>query len=159
MECLNYLSLSWGTAGWHGSSLFPLIPQPGMSQIEHLPRNTLLSHFLPSSPVISCWCTIEYISQWMLLNLFLLCFLFFAKSVLTSSNLIGSWCYRRNSVGVFWEAGCRADLHKNRKSARQFCWVQNNFVFLSISTKNSVRPFDLGWEVTDSDFALFRNAW
>lgn len=102
----------------------------------------------------------------MLLNLLLLCFQFFSKSVLSRSNLIDNWCYRRNSAGVFWEAECSADLYKNRKSARQFCWVWNHFVckvFLSICTKNSVGMFDLGWEVTKmvwiSEFVLFRNVW
>lgn len=102
----------------------------------------------------------------MLLNLLLLCFHFFAKSVLSRSNLIDIWCYRRNSAGVFWEAECSADLYENRKSARQFCWVRNHFVcnvFLSICSKNSFGPFDLGWEVTEtvwiSEFVLFRNAW
>ena len=108
----------------------------------------------------------EYISQGMLLNLLPLCFHFLAKSVLSRSNLIDNWCYRRNSAGVFWEAECSADLYKNRTSARQFCWVRNNFVcsvLLSICTKNSVGSFDPGWEVTEmvwiSEFVLFRNAW
>lgn len=54
------------------------------------------------------------------LKTLLFCFHFFAKSALSGSNLLGNWCYRRNSAGVLWKVGYSVDLYKNRKSARQF---------------------------------------
>lgn len=72
---LNYLSLSWVKTGQCESLLFPPTPQPCMSERQHLPKNVSLP--FPSSPVISCCCPVECISQGMLLNLSLFSFHFF----------------------------------------------------------------------------------
>lgn len=90
-----------------------------------------------------------------------------SKSVLSRSNLIGSWCYRKNSAGVLWEAECSADLYKNRKFCKAVPLGSKSFRLWSLF---EYLHKEFWWDIwsgirSNRDcmdqwfFFSFRNAW
>lgn len=87
-----------------------------------------------------------------------------SKSVLSRSNLIDSWCYRKNSAGVFWEAECSTENRKFCKAvplgsksfflSSLYEYLYKEFWWAIWSGKRSNRDWMDQWF-----FFSFRNAW